>query len=186
MLRANSQDYGLIAKLFHWLLVLVIFWQLFTGINLHNMEFSPQKGQFIWFHQITGTLLFCLIALRLIWRFYNRPKFEQTLPPLHKWVSRIVQILLYLLCLWLPIQGSLMTWAGGFDVYLVGMVKLPALIAENKQMYPTFVTFHYQSAVLLLALTALHVAAGLYHRFIAGDKYGVWKRMAFRLPRRES
>lgn len=83
MLKASSNDYGLVAKLFHWVLAFVILWQLFTGLNLSGMEFSQEKGQFIWFHQITGTLLFILIAARLIWRFYNQPKFEDTLPPFH-------------------------------------------------------------------------------------------------------
>ena len=178
MLKASNNDYGVIAKAFHWVFAVVIFWQLFTGLSLHSMEFSPEKGQFIWFHQISGTLIFCLIALRLIWRFYNRPKFEDTLPKIHKISSKIVQFILYVLCIWLPFQGALMTWAGGYDVYLVGLVKVPALVAVNKEMYPTFVDFHYITSLTLLALTLLHISAGLYHRYVRNDEYGVWKRMA--------
>jgi cytochrome b561 len=77
----------------------------------------------------------------------------------------------------------LMTWAGGFDVYLVGLIQLPRLVAENKDMYPTFVQVHFFSSVALLVLTVLHVAAGLYHRMAIGDKFGVWARMAFRFHR---
>jgi cytochrome b561 len=105
MLKASPDSYGLIAKLFHWVLALVILWQLFTGINLNQMEPSVEKGQFIWFHQITGTFLFCGIALRLLWKFYNRPVFEDSLPKRHRVVSKILQSLLYLICLWLPLQG---------------------------------------------------------------------------------
>jgi cytochrome b561 len=178
MLKASNNDYGVIAKAFHWMFAVVILWQFFTGLNLHNMEFSPEKGQFIWFHQITGTLIFCLISLRLIWRFYNRPKFEDTLPKIHKISSKIVQFILYVLCIWLPVQGALMTWAGGYDVYLIGLVKVPALVAVNKEMYPTFVDFHYVTSLTLLMLTLLHISAGLYHRYFRNDEYGVWKRMA--------
>ena len=77
-------------------------------------KISPKKS----WEGFIGGLIFTLIAARLMWRFYNRPKFEDTLPPFHYWTSRIVQVLLYALCFWLPVQGSLMTWAGGFDVYL--------------------------------------------------------------------
>ena len=84
MLKASPDSYGLIAKLFHWVLALVILWQLFTGINLNQMEPSVEKGQFIWFHQITGTFLFCGIGLRLLWKFYNRPVFEDNLPKRHR------------------------------------------------------------------------------------------------------
>lgn len=185
-LKASNNDYGLVAKLFHWVFVIVISWQLFTGIDLHGMEFSFQKGQFIWFHQITGTLMFCFIAICLIWRFYNRPQFEAALTAFHKWSSKIVQLTLYALCLWVPVQGTMMTWSRRYDVYLVGLIKIPTLIAENKAMYLTFVSFHYASSMLLLSLTGLHIPAGFYHRYITADKYSVWKRMAIKLSRSEN
>ena len=97
--------------------------------------------------------------------------------------SKTVQIALYVLCLWLPIQGTMMTWAGGFDVYIVGLIKIPTLMAENKLMYPTFVDFHFISSMALLLLTIIHILAGLYHRIIINDKYGVWKRMAIKFHR---
>ena len=109
MLKASPDSYGLIARLFHWVLARVILWQLFTGINLNQMEPSVEKGQFIWFHQITGTFLFCGIALRFLWKFYNRLVFEGNLPKRHRVGSKILQSLLYLICLWLPLQGSMMT-----------------------------------------------------------------------------
>ena len=183
MLKASPDSYGLIAKLFHWVLALVILWQLFTGINLNQMEPSVEKGQFIWIHQITGTFLFCGIALRLLWKFYNRPVFEDSLPKRHRVVLKILQSLLYLICLWLPLQGSMMTWAGGFDVYLVGMIKIPAVIAENKALYPSFVSIHLASSVLLLTLSLIHMGAGLYHGYVIKDRYNVWRRMALRVHR---
>ena len=44
MLKASPDSYGLIARLFHWVLARVILWQLFTGINLNQMEPSVEKG----------------------------------------------------------------------------------------------------------------------------------------------
>ncbi|MDG1936395.1 MAG: cytochrome b/b6 domain-containing protein [Paracoccaceae bacterium] len=119
-----------------------------------------------------------MIAFRLIWRFYNRPKFEETLPKIHKINSKIVQVILYALCIWLPVQGALMTWVGGYDVYLVGLVKVPALVAVNRELYPTFVDFHYVTSLTLLTLTLLHISAGLYHQYMINDEYGVWQRIA--------
>ena len=87
-------------------------------------------------------------------------------------------MLLYLICVWLPIQGSMMTWAGGFDVYLVGVIKLPVLIAENKAMYPSFASIHLASSFLLLTLSLMHIAAGLYNLYVIRDLYNVWTRMA--------
>ena len=73
-----------------------------------------------------------------------------------------------------------MTWLEGGDVHLLGLIKIPPLIEENFILYPQALAIHYYSALLLTALFSLHIAAALYHRFFIGDKYGVWKRMAFR------
>ena len=77
----------------------------------------------------------------------------------------------------------MMTWVGGFDVYLVGMIKIPALIAENKALYPSFASIHLASSVLLLTLSLIHLGAGLYHDYVIKDRYNVWTRMALRVHR---
>ena len=38
-LKGNENSWGLIAKIFHWTIALLLFWQVGTGISLHNMEF---------------------------------------------------------------------------------------------------------------------------------------------------
>ena len=42
-IKGTKSSWGLVAKLFHWSLALLLFWQVATGISLHNMEFSPLK-----------------------------------------------------------------------------------------------------------------------------------------------
>ena len=71
-IKATENSWGLIAKTFHWLLTLLLIWQIFTGFNLHNMEFSPTKIGFIGIHKIIGTIIFTIVVLRLIWKFFNR------------------------------------------------------------------------------------------------------------------
>ena len=46
-IKATQHSWGSIAKIFHWVLALLLIWQIFTGFNLHNMEFSPAKIGFI-------------------------------------------------------------------------------------------------------------------------------------------
>ena len=73
----------------------------------------------------------------------------------------------------------MMTQAGGFDVQLLGIITIPKFIETNIEMYPTFVQFHYQSMIALIVVFGIHLSAGLYHRLINSDKYGVWNRMSF-------
>ena len=86
---------------------------------------------------------------------------------------------LYALVIWIPFQGTMMTQAGGFDVQLLGIITIPKFIETNIEMYPTFVQFHYQSMIALIVVFGIHLSAGLYHRLINSDKYGVWNRMSF-------
>ncbi len=49
--KGTKTSWGLIAKLFHWSIALLLFWQVATGISLHNMEFSPLKIGIIGSHK---------------------------------------------------------------------------------------------------------------------------------------
>ena len=178
--KGTKSSWGLVAKLFHWSLALLLFWQVATGISLHNMEFSPLKMGFIITHKFFGTVVFSLVVLRLIWKYiFNTHTRYENIPLFHKLVSNLVHFILYGLVILIPIQGTLMTWLEGGDVYLLGLIKITPLIEENFILYPDALTIHYYSARMLTAVFSLHIAAALYHRFMIKDKYGVWKRMAF-------
>ncbi len=111
--KGTKSSWGLVAKLFHWSLALLLFWQVATGISLHNMEFSPLKMGFIITHKFFGTLVFSLVVLRLMWKyiFNTHPKYEN-IPLFHKLVSNLVHFVLYGLVILIPIQGTFMTWLG--------------------------------------------------------------------------
>lgn len=179
-LKASNNSWGLVAKIFHWFLALILFWQIFTGFNLHNMEFSQEKIGFIKIHQFIGTIIFTIIVLRLIWKFYNTKPDSSLLPKFHRYASNVIHALLYGLVIWIPFQGTMMTQAGGFDVKVLGLIKVPKFIETNSEMYPTFVQFHYQSMILLIIVFLIHLAAAMYHRFLDNDRYGIWKRMSFK------
>ena len=178
MYKSTENSWGLIAKIFHWMIALLIIWQLFTGFNLSILEFSPQKIAFIEIHKIFGTFILVFILARLCWRLYNTSPSNKNLPKIHSIISTIVHNFLYILVIITTIQGTLMTQVGGFDVKLLGLVTVPRLIAENFDIYPIFKSFHYTLWMLLLITFIIHLIGGLYHRF-SGDKYGVWQRMSF-------
>ena len=178
-IKATQNSWGLVAKIFHWVLALLLIWQIFTGLNLHNMEFSPDKIELIGIHKIIGTIIFTIVVLRLIWKFFNSKPDTSTLSNFHRYASRVVHTLLYALVIWIPLQGTMMTQAGGFDVQLLGLITVPKFIETNFEMYPIYVQFHYQSMIALIIVFGIHLSAGLYHRFINADRYGVWNRISF-------
>ena len=179
-IKGTKTSWGIVAKIFHWSLALLLFWQVATGLSLHNMEFSPLKIGIIGTHKFFGTLVFSLVVIRLMWKyiFNTHPKYEDILI-FHKIISNLVHFTLYLLVIIIPIQGTFMTWLGGGDVYILGLLKVTPLIEMDFMLYPQALKIHYYSALILTGLFSLHILAALYHRLIIKDKYGVWKRMAF-------
>ena len=178
MYKGSKNSWGLVAKIFHWLVAILIIWQLFTGFNLSTLEWSPQKNGFIEIHKIFGTFILIFVLIRLGWRFYNTAPSNKKLPKLHRIISSIVHNFLYALVIFTTIQGTLMTQVGGFDVQLLGLITMPRLIAENLDKYPDFKSFHYTLWTILLVTLVIHLIGGIYHRFNE-DKYGVWQRMSF-------
>jgi cytochrome b561 len=178
--KATDSSWGVVAKLFHWIIAILIFFQVAAGINLHFMEFSMQKPLFIDIHKISGSFLLILVFLRIIWRFYNSKPSNKEVPLMHIVVSKTVHVILYALMIFIPIQGMVLTWTGGYDVSLLGLYNLPRLVEENLIKYEQFKSLHYYFALLLTFIFTIHLSAGLYHRFITKDKYGIWKRMSFK------
>ena len=156
-LKASHNSWGLVTKIFHWFLTIILFWQIFTGFNLHNMEFSQEKIGFIVIHKTIGTIIFLIIILRILWRFYNSTPDSSSLPKFHKYASNLIHTLLYVLIVWIPFQGTMMTQAGGYDVKILGLFTVPKFIETNTEMYPTFVQFHYQSMILLIVVFLIHL-----------------------------
>ena len=176
-LKGSENSWGLLAKIFHWAIAFLLFWQVGTGISLHNMEFSPLKIGIIGSHKIFGTIIFTLIVLRLLWRFFNNHPKYKSLPQKHKIISSIVHISLYFFVIFIPIQGTYMTWLGGSDVSMLGLIEIPSFVEMDFLLYQKHLKIHYYSAIFLTSIFTLHILAAIYHKFIIKDKYGVWSRM---------
>ena len=87
MYKGSENSWGLVAKVFHWVVAILIIWQLFTGFNLSTLEFSPQKIAFIELIKYLEHLYFVFILIRLGWRFYNTSPSNKDLPKLHRIIS---------------------------------------------------------------------------------------------------
>ena len=69
----NSQnEYGLLAKLFHWLTFIVLIAQVPFGFYLVGLEFSDERIELENIHILVGITIFYLTLFRLIWKFFNK------------------------------------------------------------------------------------------------------------------
>ncbi|MCX4079656.1 cytochrome b [Rickettsia rhipicephali] len=71
MLLTNTENsYGLIAKLFYWIMSIIVIVMLVVGFLMDNFVELPLKWQLYGIHEATGIVVLSLI-IRLLWKFYN-------------------------------------------------------------------------------------------------------------------
>ena len=71
-LNNSINEYGLVAKLFHWLTFIILLIQIPLGFYLVRLDFSDLRITLDEIHVIGGILVFYLTLFRLIYKFFNK------------------------------------------------------------------------------------------------------------------
>ena len=165
-----AAGYGSVAKLFHWIMFLIIAGLFPLGYIMADMEFSPQKLQLYSWHKSFGTVIFFLAALRLAWRYYHPPPPASTGTPRSERVAAgAVHALLYVCLFALPVSGWLMSSASGFPVVVFRTWQLPNLVSTDEPLRIALFNTHLGIGIFLLTLFVVHVAAAMYHHLVRHD-----------------
>lgn len=175
---SNTEDeYGLIAKSFHWLIAVMIIGLLPVGLGMGTLENSPFKFQIYAMHKSFGLLVFFLGLGRIIWRFVSAP--PEHLDAHAKWevtLASAAHFWLYVCIIGMPLSGWLMSNAGEFPVPFFGL-QMPALIGKNEALGDLFYNIHEILGYTLLFVLALHAAGALKHHVL--DKDETLRRMTY-------
>ena len=128
-------------------------------------------------HIVLGLLLALVVLVRLHWRTTHGTR----LPPADTgWSGRAaigVHHLLYTLLLVLIGLGMASVWFRGDSIF--GLFSVPAFDPTNTTLRRNAVHLHGLLANILLAVSALHAGAALWHHLVRKD--GVLARMLPRL-----
>lgn len=179
MALANTEDeYGLIARLFHWLVAVLILGLLPVGLFMNGMENSPLKFEIYALHKSFGMLVFFLGLGRILWRFISpAPDHLETHAHWEVTLAGAAHFWLYVCMIGMPLTGWLMSSAGEFPVPFFG-VQLPYLIGKDQAMLELFGEVHEILGYTLLFVLGLHMAGALKHHVI--DRDDTLIRMAWR------
>lgn len=181
MVTAAGGGYTLVARLFHWVLALLIIGMLALGFYASGLENSPLKIRLFFWHKSFGISILALVLLRLLWRLRHRPPaMPERMPKLERNGAKTAHWLLYSLMLLMPVSGWLIHSASGYSFKVFGWFNLPALVSPEKALQQQMAELHEIAAYLLIALLVLHLLAALKHRFIDRDE--VFAGMALRRP----
>ena len=166
----NSQsEYGLLAKLFHWVTFIVLIAQVPFGFYLVGLEFSYKRIDLENIHILVGITVFYVTLFRLIWKFFNTsPSETKSYFKGQVFIGKANHFLLYLSIFTITISGILKKLYMGetlnFIFFKYGFEK------DNFVLADTYYEVHIYANYLLIALVTLHILAVIVHHLIFKDK----------------
>ncbi len=171
-----AKSYDGVAKTLHWVIAGLVVIQYFTKLASPGVFAGvTERGLDAW-HLAVGPTILVLMLVRLVWRLTHPPPPAPTdLAPALRLLSRATHWAFYGLLLVLPVLGWFSASGFGAKPMLLGLIPLPALIAEKKSVGEAWGDVHGAVAWVVLALIGLHVAGAMYHALAKQD--GVFLRM---------
>jgi cytochrome b561 len=184
-LRNTNQQWGAVAKCFHWVMALAILVNGVWGLLMTNMSPSISKINVYALHKSIGLTVLALFLLRLIWRLNDRAPPDEPAPRWQRFAAHAVHILLYGFIVAMPLSGWWYNSLHGYPLQWFKLFNLPALTAKNDDMASFAHAIHEYLFWLLLLVLIAHVGAALKHHVF--DKDNVLRRMLpFGRPRHKS
>jgi len=176
----RQMRYSTVAIALHWLLALVVVGMFVMGIYMADLPFSPWRLKLFNWHKWIGVSFLLLSVLRLFWRMTHRPPalpaaVTQAMPAWQTRAHHATHHLMYVLFFAVPLIGWAYSSAAGFPIVWFGQIALPDLLPADKALAELIKPLHELSALALMGLAALHVAAALKHQWI--DRDGLLLRM---------
>jgi len=162
-------EYGLLAKLFHWVTFVALIAQIPFGFYLVGLEFSDRRIDLENIHILVGISIFYFVLIRLIWKLFNpSPKFEYNFFKGQALIAKANHFLLYLSIFLITISGVLKKLYMGERLNF--FIFQYAFTDSNFQLADSFYILHIYANYLLIALVSLHILATVAHHVFFKDK----------------
>lgn len=157
--------YAATTRLLHWLVALMVVAMIPVGVAMQT-EGLPRARQDLLFilHKNGGVILLALVLFRLVWRArHPAPPLPASVPRWQARVAGLTHAALYVLLLVMALSGYVRVVAGGFPVEMLEAVGVPLLVPRSDALAGVAQNVHSYTRFGLVALIALHIAAGLRH-----------------------
>lgn len=175
-IKNTHAEYGLVAKLLHWLIALITFGLFGLGLWMTGLTYYDSwyvTGPRI--HESIGVLLFFALLFRLLWRKINtRPSALSTHTQMEKIGAKLAHFSMNILLLVITISGYFIVTAKGDPLTVYGLFELPASITNNQanidNLEDSAGKVHFYLAWAVIIIASLHALAAIKHHFIDKDK----------------
>jgi cytochrome b561 len=177
-LRNSYETYGAIARVFHWLTVVLVIAAWLIGFFHDGVPQGPMRATAMFVHYSLGLSILGLLVLRVLWRLVDPA------PPLAKTpLGRPGEIaaaaahgLSYMLLLAVPLIGIVLVFARGRPLPLFGLAEIASPWVADQTFARAVKPYHGLLAHSLMVIAFLHAAAALVHHFVFHD--ATLRRMA--------
>jgi cytochrome b561 len=165
-IRGNDRRYGAVAQAFHWITVVLVLWAwLIAGTWGRGGQSSPILA----LHETLGLTVFCLVLLRLVWRFFDRRPADPPMPGFMALASKLVHGLLYALLVGIAASAIVGSWLEGHSVTVYGIGVGPFLTTSRSAGHQVL-EIHQLLGTTIIWLAALHAAAAIFHHVVLRDR----------------
>ena len=175
----QTQKYHLSARIMHWTMSIIILSLLALGFYMANFMSpeAPNKMMIYNLHKSFGALVMFLVVGRIFIRFAHQvPALPSSMSMIVQKSAHLAHIALYVLMVFMPLSGYLMSNFFGYSVHLFGL-PLPMLVEKNVEMGKFCADAHEFLGFSFVAVLALHIAGVVKHRFFDRPEHDVLKRM---------
>jgi len=137
LIRDTSEGYGIVSRLFHWLMAIAIVAMFALGLWMVRLDYySPYYNSAPDIHRSVGMLLLFALLVRWIWRVANVKPSDSELSPLEQKTSYIVHWGFYVLLFVLMASGYLISTAGGEPINVFGWFQVPSIFQMHGARKP--------------------------------------------------
>jgi cytochrome b561 len=167
-LRNGPDSFGLVTRLIHWVMAVLILFMFALGLRLTSMEPGLSNLWLYGLHKTVGISLLALVVLRILWHLASPPPAPIGPPGRMRLFVKTWHRALYALMLATPIAGWAGSSASGIDTVVFGSITLPALVAPGETAESVCFILHEILAKTLIGMVVVHIL-GAIRREIAGD-----------------
>jgi cytochrome b561 len=162
--------YGAVAQAFHWLtVVLVATAYLVSPGSSEQHVYSTALDFTRQIHETTGTLVFAIVVLRILWRSIDPAPEAPPMEPWMKYSAKAAHVALYALLTALPLTAIVGAWLEGHPLTLLGVGNFGPMLAQAHDVGQTVSYIHTILGNVIIWGAGLHAAAALFHHFVLRD-----------------
>ncbi|MCW8880600.1 MAG: cytochrome b [Kangiellaceae bacterium] len=172
MLRNSPSQFGLLSKLFHWAVAILIIGLFALGFWMVDLSYYSDWYQTApFYHESFGILLALIFIVSIVWRTIE---ISPTNIASHKhWemvASKQAKLLMTFLIFNILISGFLISTADFRGVNVFNLFEIPPLFEAFENQEDITGQIHKWCAYLLIGIVVVHMVAALKHHFYDKDE----------------